>query len=370
MKLICNQQTLSKALNTVSKAVSVRTTIPILKGILLEAAGDRLKICASDLDLSIEKQLSCPVLEEGSAVVSAKLLNDIIRRLPNEDIEIEVKEDNQLSIKCLASDFSIVSQPADEFPKIGVIKEEKKIRFDKEVIRDMIRKTSFAASIEESKGVIVGVLIEIENGQLSMVALDGFRMAVTRTRMDNDQKLKIIIAARILNEINKIITESEETGFIDLMLDEKKAVFSMDDTLIVARLLEGDFIKYQEILPKDYQSRIIVNKEEFLESIERASLFARDGRNNLVKLSLFRDKIIITSRSEEGNVKEEVFMKKEGDDLDIGFNAKYILDALKAISDEEISLDFNSSISPCLIRQTDGNEYEYLILPVRISGNN
>ncbi len=369
MKLICNQQSLFKALNTVSKAVTARTTIPLLKGILLETSNGQLKISASDLDLSIEKKIHCTVLEEGSAVVSAKLFSDIIRRLPHEDVEIELKETNRLDVRCLSSDFTIIAQSSDEFPKIDEIKEEKRIRFDKEIIKNMIRKTSFSASIEESKGVIVGVLIEIEKGQLSMVALDGFRMAVTRTEMEGDLKLKIIIAARILNEIYKIISESEEADFIDLILDEKKAVFFIEDTLIVARLLEGDFIKYQEILPKEYESRIIVNKEELLESIERAALFARDGRNNLVKLSLYRDKIIITSRSEEGNVKEEVFMKKDGEDLEIGFNAKYISDALKAISDEEISMEFNSSISPCLIKQTEGNEYEYLILPVRIAAD-
>jgi DNA polymerase-3 subunit beta len=233
----------------------------------------------------------------------------------------------------------------------------------------MIKKTSFAASIDESKGIIVGVLIEMEEESLNMVALDGFRMAITREAVKNREKKKIIIAARILNEINKIISENEDSKEIFFILDEKKAVFLLDGTKIVLRLLEGDFIKYNDILPKEYKSKVKVNRSELLNSIERASLLAKEGKNNLIKLSIFRDKIIITSRSEEGNVKEEVFIEKEGTDLDIGFNSKYILDVLKAVSDESITMEFNTSVSPCLIKPLEGRAFEYLVLPVRISTN-
>jgi len=370
MKFSCNQQLLSKALNTVSKAVTSRTTIPILKGILLEATEDGLlKVVASDLDLSIEKKIPVSVSEEGALVVSAKLFSDIIRKLPSEEIEIEEEENNTVTIRCLSSEFKIVGQPADEFPNIGNFKEENKIRIQKNILREMIKRTSFSASIEEAKGIIVGVLIEMEEDALTMVALDGFRMAIAREKMKNEGKRKIIIAARILNEINKIFSEAEEENEIDLILDEKKAVILMEDARIVLRLLEGEFIKYKEILPKEYQCKIKVNKAEFLNSMERASLLAREGKNNLIKFSIFRDKIIITSRSEEGNVKEEVFVEKEGTDLEIGFNAKYIIDVLKAVSEEEIAMEFNTSVSPCLMKPITGNSFEYLVLPVRISTN-
>lgn len=370
MKFSCNQQILSKALNTVSKAVTSRTTIPILKGILLEVNGDNtLTLSASDLDLSIEKRIDVSAEEEGSIVVSARLFSDIIRKLPNEEIQIEEQENNTIVIKCLASEFTIVGQSADEFPNIGEINEEKKLSLEKDILKEMIKKTSFAASIDESKGIIVGVLVEMEEESLNMVALDGFRMAITREAMKNEEKKKIIIAARILNEINKIISENEENKEVYLILDDKKAVFLLDETKIVLRLLEGDFIKYSDILPKEHKTRVIVNKSDMLSSIERASLLAKEGKNNLIKLSIFRDKIIITSRSEEGNVKEEVFVEKEGADLDIGFNSKYILDVMKAVSDESVVLEFNSSVSPCLIKPLEGKGFEYLVLPVRISTN-
>jgi len=370
MKFSCNQQILSKALNTVSKAVTSRTTIPILKGILLEVDDSNvLTLSASDLDLSIEKRIDISAEEPGSVVVSAKLFSDIIRKLPNEEIQIEEQENNVIVIKCLASEFTIVGQPADEFPNIGEINEEKKLSLEKDILKEMIKKTSFAASIDESKGIIVGVLVEMEEESLNMVALDGFRMAITREVMKNEEKKKIIIAARILNEINKIISENEDSKDIYLILDEKKAVFLLDETKIVLRLLEGDFIKYNDILPKEHKTRVVVNRNEMLGSIERASLLAKEGKNNLIKLSIFRDKIIITSRSEEGNVKEEVFIEKEGVDLDIGFNSKYILDVLKAISDESLVMEFNTSVSPCMIKPLEGREFEYLVLPVRISAN-
>ncbi|MDD3350246.1 MAG: DNA polymerase III subunit beta [Eubacteriales bacterium] len=370
MKFSCNQQLLSKALNTVSKAVTSRTTIPILKGILLEATADGyLKLAASDLDLSIEKKIPVTVNEEGSVVVSAKLFIDIIRKLPAEEIEIEEEEKNNIIVRCLSSEFNIVGQAADEFPHIGAIKEEKKITIEKELLRDMIKKTAFSASIEESKGIIVGVLIEIEEESLTMVALDGFRMAVAKEAVKNDEKRKIIIAARILNEISKILAEDEDKKQADLILDDKKAVFVLEDTRVVSRLLEGEFIKYKDVLPKEYQSRLKVNKGELADSIDRASLMAREGKSNLIRMNLYRDKIIITSRSEEGKVKEEVFVEKEGTDLEIGFNAKYISDVLKVIEDEEIYMEFNTGVSPCLIKPIEGEKFEYLVLPVRISAN-
>jgi DNA polymerase III subunit beta len=369
MKFSCTQHVLSKALNTVSKAVTSRTTIPILKGILLQATEDGLlKVVASDLDLSIEKKLKVSVWEEGSIVVSARLFSDIIRKLPNEEVEI-VEENNTVTIRCLSSEFSIVGQPAEEFPNIGKIVEEDKIRIEKDIFRDMIKRTSFSASIEESKGIIVGLLIEMDEDSITMVALDGFRMAVAREMKSNKEKKKIIVAARILNEINKIFSEAEEDKEIDLIIDEKRAVILMEDTRIVLRILEGEFIKYKDIIPKEHQCKLKVNRAEFLNSMERASLLAKEGKNNLIKFSVFRDKIILTSRSEEGNVKEEVFVEKDGTDLEIGFNAKYIIDVLKAISDEEIAMEFNTGVSPCLIKPIEGDRFEYLVLPVRISAN-
>ncbi len=368
MRFICKQQDLSKALNTVSKAISNKTTIPILKGILLEADNSgKLKLTTSDMDLSIEKEIQVETVEEGSAVVSARLFVDIIRKLPYGDVEI-TNTNGQVKVKAQGSEFNIIGQSGEEYPKISKVEEIKSIMLNKELLKDMIRKTSFAASIEEAKGIIVGVLLEIENEKLSMVALDGFRMAVARERVGRIDNVSLIIAARILNEINKIFAEDEESDEIKVILDEQKAVFILKDTTVISRIMEGDFIKYKELLPKDSKTIVKVNRDEMIDCLERASLLAREGRNNLIRILTDDNKMLISSQSEEGNVKEELYVDKKGDDLEIGFNVKYLLEVFKAVNHEEVNMSFNNNISPCIVKPLEGDEFEYLILPVRISG--
>ena len=362
MKFTCSQQSLSKALNTVSKAVTTRTTIPILKGILLKTSADgTLTLSASDLDLSIEKKIDVNVEQEGSVVVLSKLFSDIIRKLPNEQILIEEKDNNTIMIKTNSSEFTIVGLPADEFPNINdVTNNSNVLSFDKEIFKDMVKKTSFAASIDEAKGIIVGVLMEIEPDYINMVALDGFRMAVAREEMKNAESKNIIISSKIINEVNKIVSETDPEGDINIMLSDKKAVILVDNTKVIIRLMDGEFIKYKDILPKVNKTKVEIGRAVLLESIERASLLAKEGKNNLMT---------ITSKSEEGNVKEEIIMEKTGDDLEIGFNSKYVIDVLKAVDDEQIMMEFNTSTTPCLVKPLTGNRYEYLILPVRIASN-
>lgn len=372
MKFSCNQQSLSKALNIVSKAVTSRTTIPILKGILLKVdQNGKLTMSASDLDLSIEKTLEVENSEPGEVVVYAKLFGDIIRKLPNAMITVEFF-DGKVSIRCASSEFNIIGLPADEFPNINMPEDTSDlILFDKDILKDMIRKTSFAASIDESRGVITGVLVEMEEKSLNMVALDGFRMAIAREEMINKERENIVIPAKILTEISKIISEAETEDHdqVRLYINNKRAIFLIEDVKVVLRLLEGDFVKYRDILPKENRTRVVVNKSDFLNSIERASLLAKVGKNNLIKLEIGSHNMEITSKSEEGNVKEDVMISKEGNDLTIGFNSKYMMDVLKVIDDEEIVMLFNSSISPCLVEPVSGNSFEYLILPVRITNS-
>ena len=368
MKFICNQQKLSKTLNTASKAVSSRTTLPVLKGIMMEASADgKLTLKASDLEISIQKEIDVEVIEEGCAVVVSKLFGDIIRKLPNEEIIIEKTEEGHILIKANSSEFTVVTLPADEFPKIKDNEDDnEKLVFDAKKFKEMVGKTSFAASIDESKGVLVGVLTEIEKDSVQMVALDGFRLAVAKERMESEKENRFIISAKIINEISKIISEDEDTEYIEISLGSKKAVFKIGNTEVILRLMEGEYIKYRDIIPDDGTTEVRIGKAILLESIERASLLAKEGKNNLIKMIIKNNLMTITSRSEEGNVKEEIVMEKTGEDLDIGFNSKFVMDVLKVIDDEEISMNFKTGTSPCVVRPVEGDAYEYLILPVRI----
>ena len=177
---------------------------------------------------------------------------------------------------------------------------------------------------------------------------------------------KFIIAAKVMNEISKIISEDEEDSDINIMLGEKREVINVGSNEIIIRRMEGEFIKYNDILPSENTTNVIVSKEMLLESIERASLLSREGKNNLIKMIIKNDLMTITSRSEEGNVKEEIIVEKTGNDLEIGFNSKFVLDVLKVIDDEQVSLNFKTGVSPCVVKPVDGDHYEYLILPVRI----
>ena len=368
MKFRCSQQALSKALNTVSKAVSNRTTLPVLKGILINATADgKILITASDLEISIKKEIEATVEEEGSAVVMSKLFCEIIRKLPNEDILIEKENNNSLKIRTNFSEFEVVCLPVEEFPKIGEKEEDsKKIIFDKEIFKEMVRKTSFAASIDESKGVLTGLYTEINEDDINMVALDGFRLALVNEKVKSDASSSFIISSKGMNEISKIAAEEEDEEDIEIYLGSRKAVFMIGKTEVILRIMEGEYIKYRDIIPSDSLTNVIVGKDIFVESIERASLLAKEGKNNLIKMSIKDDLLTITSRSEEGNVREEIAIDKTGNDLDIGFNSKFVIDVLKAINDEKVSLNFKTGISPCVVKPVEGDSYEYLILPVRI----
>jgi len=368
MKFTCSQQKLSKALNIVSKAVSTRTTLPVLKGILLEAKEDgTLILTASDLEISIQKKIDADVEVPGSAVVISKLFGDIIRKLPNEEIIIEKKEENSIVIKTNSSEFTVISLPVDEFPKIGEKDPAAEtLSFDRKIFIDMVKKTGFAASIDEAKGILVGILTEINKESVNMVALDGFRLALAKENMTSSDENKFIISAKIMNEISKIVIDDDNEADINITLGQKKAAFNIGSTEVVLRLMEGEFIRYRDIIPKDSTINVIVGRDILLESIERASLLAKEGKNNLIKMSMKNNLLTITSRSEEGNVKEEIIVEKTGDDLEIGFNSKFVIDVLKVIDDDEISMNFKTGTSPCVVKPVTGDRYEYLILPVRI----
>ena len=369
MKFTTTQQELNKALTFVSKAVTVRSTMPVLKGILLSADNNgTLTVTASDMDLSIEKKIRVDVSESGSVVLPARLFTDIIRRFPSESVEISMENYSSVSIRTSLSEFKIVGMPADEFPDIGTVKENRKISLNREIFKDMIRKTSFAASIDESKGVIVGVLIEMKDGKVNMAALDGFRMAVATEETDNAPSDDIIISARILNEINKILSdaESSEDENVELILDDKKAVILTEDSRIILRMIEGKFLKYRDLIPSEFKTIVHADRNLMIGSIERASLLAKEGRNNLVRLSFADGCLHITSRSEAGNVNETIPVKIDGDNIEIGFNSKYLIDGLKVMEEDDIVICLNTNISPCIIRPAENENFTYLILPVRI----
>ena len=370
MKIICKQEKLIKALNIVSRAVSQTSPLPITRGILIKTEGDtQASLQATDIQISIKTKTDAIVNEPGAIVVSARPIIDLVRKLPAGDILIATDEKNKVSVKTDKSEYEYQGKDEGEFPRIDIDEEGKKIKIDKEEIMDMIDGTAFAASTDESRGVITGVLFEIKDGTLSLAALDGYRVAVRREKNKayEESEIKAVVPARLMREMSKILAESteEEEAIIDI--GDRRLLLFTEDTQIRVNLLEGDYIKYNDVIPKENRTKLLTGREDFLNAVERAAMLKSEGKNAFIRVSIKDDGVMVSSRAEEGSGRESVAGEKSGENLEIGFDAKFLTDALKAISDDTVEFQFNTSVSPCLIKPVEGDAFDYLILPVRLS---
>lgn len=365
MKFTCSQKKLAESINIVQRAISSRTTLPILEGIFVKAYKGVLKLIGNDLDLGIECFLDANIQQEGAVVVPSRIFGDVVRRLPDEEIEIEVSDKYLVNIKTLNSHFQIQGIQPDEYPDLENVEENAPVEIEQNLLKQMIQNTIFAVATDETRPVLTGGLVEIKNGNINMVCLDGYRLAVRRGKVDTGQEIDIIIPGKTLNEISRIIDDSDEK--ISITIDDKHVLFDMGYTRIISRLLSGEFINYTQIIPQEYKTRIKVDVKTLYNAIERASLMAREGRNNLIKLNIKEDRLIINSNSELGTAHEEIPIHMEGREMLIAFNAKYFMDILKGIGDQEVYIDFTTNVSPSVFRPLEGDNFTYLLLPVRIS---
>ena len=365
MKIIINQKTLANKIGIAQKAINSKTTIELLKGILWVAKNDQLKITGYDAEIGIETYTQAEVQEEGEIVVDARLFGDIIRKLPDSFVELETDNENNIYINCVNSKFKIKGYPAKEFPKLPDVEDGAICDIPQELLKNMIKQTVFAISQDQTKPILMGELLEIQDGNISLVAIDGYRLAVRTSNFENPiQNVKVIIPGKTLIDVNSLLTSEESIG---LGFNEKNAVFMIKDTKIITRLLEGDFIDYKKLLPKEYNTKVKLNTRDLLDSIERASLLAREDKNNLIILDINNENMQINSASEYGNAEENIPVEKQGEDIKIGFNSKYVLDVLKVIDNQYITMNLIGKNNPCFIKEQDNENYIYMILPVRIS---
>ena len=369
MKIICYKDKLIKALNSVVKGVASKTTMPILEGILIQTNDNEIKLTTYDLEIGIEYIMECEVIEQGSTVVNAIMFSEIIRKLPDTQINISINSNNLLEIECEGSLYKLATMNPEEFPELPKIEVENSIEIDQNVLKNMIRRTIFATSTEENRPIFTGCLFEIQNNQLSLVAVDGFRLALRKiflTKQTND--FSAVIPGKTLNEINKILTDSFEP--IKIGISKNQALFEMDNCKIVSRILDGEFLNYKNVIPTTWETRIRVNKNSIQNSFERVSLISSSSiekeKKYPVKVQVDIGKVTILCTNQTGDAKEELYVSTEGKNLEAGFNPKYFLDSLKAIDDEEVYIEFGSSISPCLIKSIENNDYVYMILPIRL----
>ena len=371
MKFICYKDKIIKALNSVVKGVASKTTKPILEGILIQTNDKEIKLTTYDLELGIEYTMECDVKEQGSTVVNAMMFTEIIRKLPDSEINININENNLLTIECEGALYKLATMNQDEFPELTKIEIENSIELEQSALKNMIKKTIFAVSTEENRPIFTGCLFEIKNNKLNIVAIDGFRLALRTINLPvqvND--FKAVIPAKSLNEVNKILEDSFEP--VKIGVSKNQAVFEMENCKIVTRILDGEFLNYASVIPENWQTRIRVEKNSLQNSFERISLISSSSmekeKKYPVKVTIDIGKLTILCTNQTGDAKEEVFISTEGKNLEVGFNPKYFLDSLKAIDEEEIFVEFGTNVSPCLIKSVENNDYVYMILPIRLKG--
>ena len=369
MKIICEREKLLKAINSVVKGVASKTTMPILEGILIQTNDNEIKLTTYDLEIGIEYIIESTVEEQGSTVVNAMMFSEIIRKLPDTEISITLNENNLLVIECEGSLYKLATMNPEEFPELPKINIENSIELDQKMLKSMVRKTIFAVSMEENRPVFTGCLFEIVNNKINVVAVDGFRLAwKSKFLQSNSNDFTAVIPGRTLNEVNKIVTDSFEQ--IKIGVSKNQALFQMENCKIVTRLLDGEFLNYSSVIPKNWETRIRVNRRDLQECFERISLIsasiAEKEKKYPVKTKIEVGKITISCTNQTGDAKEELYLETQGKELEAGFNPKYFLDALKVIDDEEIFIDFGTSVSPSVIRPIENEDYTYMILPIRM----
>ena len=343
--------------------------MPILEGILIQTNDNEIKLTTYDLEIGIEYIMNCTIEEQGSTVVNAMMFSEIIRKLPDTDISIYLNENNLLVIECEGSLYKLATMNPDEFPELPKIEVENSIQLEQNILKNMIRKTIFAVSSEENRPIFTGCLFEIINNKLNVVSVDGFRLALKSNFINTKvNDFKAVIPGKTLNEVNKIMTDSYDT--ITIGVAKNQALFEMENCKIVTRILDGEFLNYNNVIPETWETRVRVNKNNFQNCFERISLISASSsekeKKYPVKVTIDIGKITISCTNQTGDAKEEIYVATEGKNLEIGFNPKYFLDALKVIDDEEIYVDFGTSISPAVIRPVDDGEYTYMILPIKL----
>ena len=369
MKIICEKEKLLKGINSVINGVASKTTMPVLEGILIQTNDKEVKLTTYDLEIGIEYIIECDVKEQGNTVVNATMFSEIIRKLPDTEITISINENNLLEIECEGSLYKLATMNPEEFPELPKINIDNSIEIEQNLLKNMIRKTIFAVSNEENRPIFTGCLFEVENNKLNVVAVDGFRLALRSIYLPvkvND--FKAVIPGKTLNEINKIILDSFDT--IKIGISKNQALFEMENCKIVTRLLDGEFLNYNNAIPAQWETRIRVNKNNIQNCFERIILISSSSiekeKKYPVKISIEIGKVVISCTNQTGDAKEEIYVATEGKNLEVGFNPRYFLDALKVIEDEEVYIEFGTNISPCIIRPVESEEYKYMILPIRM----
>lgn len=362
MKIRISKDILVKSIGIVSRAVAGKTTMSIMQCIMIDASGTEICLIANDMEMGIRTVANGIILERGMIAVDAQIFSNIVRKLPDNDISIETAGE-KVMIRCENAKFAILGREGSDFPFLPEVDRSVGIRLSQFTLRDMITKTIFSISSNESNGMMTGELMEIIDHDIRMVALDGHRIAMRKTALrDAYDNRKVIIPGKTLNEISKILGADPEKN-VDLFFTDKHILFSFDDTIVVSRLIEGEYYKIDKMLSRNYSTRVICRRRDLLDCLDRAMLLVKEEDKKPVIIMIREDEMDLRINTTLGSMDEVLAIRKDGDDLNIGFNPRFLIDALRAIDSEEVSMYLVSPKAPCFIRDEE-DLYCYLILPV------
>lgn len=365
MKLICSKTNLVQGVSIVSRAVPSKTTMSILECVLIDASTDVIKLTANDMELGIETVIDGEIVEKGIIALEAKLFSDIVRKLPDNDIIIETKENYQVVINCGKAKFNLLGKSGDDFTYLPFIEKEDSITLGQFTLKSVIQQTIFSIADNDTNKLMTGELFEINGSELKVVAIDGHRIAIRKIDLkDTYNPQKVIVPGKTLNDISKILSGDADKD-VNIYFTKNHIVFEFDKTVVVSRLIEGEYFRIEQMLSSDYETKFIINKREFIDCIDRATLLVKEGDKKPIVINIKDGVMELKISSYMGSMNEEIDIEKEGKDILIGFNPKFLLDALRVIEDENVIIYMMNSKAPCFIKNKE-ESYIYLILPVNM----
>ncbi|NLP34188.1 MAG: DNA polymerase III subunit beta [Clostridiales bacterium] len=366
MRIQCQKADLLNGVNIVLKAIPVKSTMPILECLVIEASDQYIKLIANDMELGIETLVKGTVSETGTVALNAKVFSEIVRRLPDNDVFITTDSNHLTEIVCEKAKFSISGRGSEEFPYLPKIEKENAVVLSQFTLKEVIRQTVFSISDNENNKIMTGELFEIKGNELRVISLDGHRISIRKIELkDTYEEQKVIIPGKTLSEISKILS-GEVSSLVHIYFTDKHALFEFDDTVVLTRLIEGEYYRIDQMLSSDYETKISINKKELQSCIERASLLIRETDKKPVIIDIDKNNFELKINTAIGSMNEEIDITMEGKDIVIGFNPKFLLDALRVIDDETVDIYLINAKAPCFIRDKE-QSYIYLILPVNIN---
>ncbi len=366
MKLVCSKSNLLTGVQIVSKAVPSKTTMSILECILIDATQGQIKLTANDMEIGIETVIEGEVVEKGIIALDAKIFSDIVRKLPDSDITIETDSSFKTTITCEKAKFNIIGKSGEDFSYLPEIERNDSIVVSQFTLKEVVRQTIFSIADNDNNKLMTGELFEINEDELKVVSLDGHRISIRKIKLKNSYgNKKVVVPGKTLSEVSKILSGDTDKD-VNIFFTDKHVLFEFDQTIVVSRLIEGEYFRIDQMLSSDYETKVRVNKRELLDCIDRATLLIKEGDKKPIIINITDQDMELKINSTVGSMDESMDIQKSGKDLMIGFNPKFMIDALRVIDDEEIDMYLVNPKAPCFIKDAE-EQYIYLILPVNFT---